>query len=438
MQGPVPGYTLMSAKLLNVVETIKFAKIRNKYDTELQEGNVVLGIATDSELDKARAVAEHVLDRLGDIEFPLMMMNLERVSLQLERWRRCLPDVTPYYAVKCNPDETLVGYLQSLGVDFDCATSAEMDLVVNKLGHSADKIVYSNPCKLVSHIRYAAEIGVGLTIIDNMDEVSKIKRNHPTARVLIRLACADSSSQCPMSCKFGVPNDRVFEILEHASQVGLEVVGVHFHVGSGCSDPMTYHRALLDARRAFDLGAELGHEMHVLDLGGGYPPLGLDGTCQTSNGVHFEEMACMIRSLLDQLFPNESGMYKFMAEPGRFLVGGSSTLLTKIHSKCKTDDEHVRYYLNDGLYGCFNCVLYDHQTVVPETLDVVENRRTLNATIFGPTCDGFDKVVEGVFHLPEMHIGERLLWQSMGAYTTAASTTFNGFPQAQYYHYKEI
>lgn len=437
----------MNSKQLNDIETITFRNAGEVREVRESFPNLCLETNSNSELDKARAIANHVLSRLGDIEYPLMMMDLEKVAFQLARWRRCLPNVAPYYAVKCNPDPVLVGFLQSCGIDFDCATSAEMDLVVNSLHHPVDRVVYSNPCKLPSHIRYASEVGVRLTIIDNLDEVNKIKKNHSNAQVLIRLACADTSSQCPMSCKFGATNDRVKAILERAADVGLEVVGVHFHVGSGCSDPMAYHRALLDARRAFDIGTECGHNMHVLDLGGGYPPLSLDGTCQTSNGIHFEQMAAVISSLLDQLFPNDvdSPQYKIMAEPGRFLVGGSSALLTKIHSKCMIEndagDKAARYYLNDGLYGCFNCVLYDHQTVRPETLDdlFMTSRKIIpGATLFGPTCDGFDKVIDSVNHLPEMFVDERLVWLSMGAYTTAASTTFNGFPQAQYYYYKTV
>lgn len=405
-----------------------------------------LSIVSDNQIDRARALAVHALSLQGDVEHPLMFMDMAKVLVQFERWRKCLPAVEPYYAVKCNPDPVLVAYLQSLGANFDCATSAEIDLVVNQLGHNPDKVIYSNPCKLGSHLRFARESGVRLTIIDNMDEIPKIKRNHPNAQVLIRLACADSSSQCPMSCKFGVPNDLVEQTLSYAMEHQLEVVGVHFHVGSGCSDPTVYHKALLDARRAFDIGSEIGHSMTILDLGGGFPGLGLDGSCKTSNGVHFEEMAKVINSLLTQLFPQDpANPVRIMAEPGRFMCAGSAFLLTKIHSKCLRSDgdnkRAVRYYLNDGLYGCFNCVLYDHQTVRPETLDHRDSqgsREELTATIFGPTCDGFDKIIDGVDHLPELNIDDRLIWMNMGAYTTAASTTFNGFPQAKYFYYKTV
>jgi ornithine decarboxylase len=429
-------------QLHDVIQRVSFSPER--LDNDLDSTILHLTSSTDAELDRARAIAKHVLSKEGDIEQPLMMMDFAKVLVQLARWKRCLPRVAPFYAVKCNPDPVLVAFLQSVGVNFDCATSEEMELVVNKLGHNPDNVIYSNPCKLPSHIRFSRDCGVKLTIIDNMDEVGKIKRNHPEAEVLIRLACADSSSLCPMSCKFGATNDRVQEILSHAMDLQLKVVGVHFHVGSGCSDPNTYHKALLDARRAFDLGLEIGHNMHVLDLGGGFPGLGLDGTCRASSGTHFEEMADVINNLIDQLFPEDpssGSQFRIMAEPGRFMCAGSSALLTKVHSKCKLDDETVRYYLNDGLYGCFNCIIFDHVELKPETLDdrSSEARGPKNVTLFGPTCDGLDKIMDtGVNHLPELEIEDRLIWLKMGAYTTASSTTFNGFPKAKYFYYHTV
>ncbi len=442
----------MHLKRLNEIETFAFG-IEDSADPPVQtcSGSFAkfLKINSNSELDKTRAIAKHVLDRLGEVENPIMMMDLEKVAVQYRRWMQCFPNIEPYYAVKCNPDPILVAYLQSLGVHFDCATSAEMDLVVNQLGHPADKVIYSNPCKLPSHIRFASENGVRLTIVDNKDEIWKIKRNHPHAQVLLRLSCMDTSSLCPMSCKFGASDDNVRPLLEYAAEVGLEVIGVHFHVGSGCSDPQTYQRALLDARRAFDIGIELGHDMTVLDLGGGWPGLNpVDNTCKTSSGISFEQISLVINSLIDELFPNDPStpQYRIMAEPGRFFTAGSSALLSYIHSKSVVSDEYgcraIRYYLNDGLYGVFNCVLFDHQQPTPDTFDdfsvdeIKKRGIPASVSIFGPTCDGFDKVTGSAESLPEMELGERLLWLSMGAYTTAAATTFNGFPQAQYFYYR--
>lgn len=56
-----------------------------------------------------------------------------------------------------------------------------------------------------------------------------------------------------------------------------------FHVGSGCPDLHAYTQSIADARLVFEMGAELGHRMHILDLGGGFP--GLEGA-----KVRFEEV----------------------------------------------------------------------------------------------------------------------------------------------------
>jgi ornithine decarboxylase len=404
-----------------------------------------LTAASDSEVDKVKAVAALARVELGEIDTPLILMNLDHIFTQFKRWMKCLPRIHPYYAVKCNPDPILVAYLQSLGCYFDCATKSEMDLVVNRLGHDPNNVVFSNPCKLESHIRFAKSVGIRTTIIDNMDEIRKVKANYPDAQVLVRLACSDKSARSPMSLKFGATKDQVRPLLREAAEVGLAVVGVHFHVGSGCSDPTSYRKALMDARRAFDIGIELGHRMHVLDLGGGYPGLNvLDGSCQTSNGVHFEEMAEIINSMLDQLFPNEDGAYKIVAEPGRFFGQSAQSLVNKVMGKCVvgTDDEGtklVRYYMTEGLYGTLSCIIFDQQdTLKPYLLrekDHGPSDEKVRGTMFGPTCDGFDKIGE-VNDLPELFVGDKLIYLQFGAYTSSITTGFNGFDPAAFFYYK--
>jgi len=400
------------------------------------------------EIDRVRAATEFALCRLGDIDSPLIMMDLNKVLIQFKRWKRCLPKVQPYYAVKCNPNPVLVAYLQSLGCEFDCATQAEIDLVVNQLGHSPEKIVFSNPCKFESHIRYAKSLGARRTIIDNMDEIIKIKRNYPQAEVLIRLACSDSTARSPMSLKFGATRDQVRPLLEYAAEVGLAVVGTHFHVGSGCSDPSSYRKALMDARRTFDIGAELGHRMHVVDLGGGYPGLNVvDGTCQTSNGVHFEEMASIISSMLDQLFPGPD--YTVIAEPGRFFGQSAQAMVNKVMGKsvvgrtpASSDSPSrklIRYYMTEGLYGSLSCIIFDQQDGLKPALlkEVEKDEPKPHGTMFGPTCDGFDKIGD-VDDLPEMEVGDRLIYLQFGAYTSSITTRFNGFGPATFFYYQSV
>jgi len=124
---------------------------------------------------------------------------------------------------------------------------------------------------------------------------------------------------------------------------------------------------------------------------------------------------------------------EIIAEPGRFYVASAFHLLTQIHSLREGTNEQgersFMYYINDGVYGSFNCVLYDHAVVSPQTLrnQVDGPVESVPCSIWGPTCDGLDQVCARVL-LPEMELGEWLLFNDMGAYTLAAAGTFNGFP----------
>jgi len=98
----------------------------------------------------------------------------------------------------------------------------------------------------------------------------------------------------------------------------------------------------------------------------------------------------------------------------------------------------MMYYLNDGVYGSFNCTIFDHWDVEPVPLmlcdEGIEMRGTHLSTLWGPTCDSMDCIKRDVY-LPEMCIGEWMMFREMGAYTICAGSTFNGFkmPSIKYY-----
>jgi len=89
------------------------------------------------------------------------------------------------------------------------------------------------------------------------------------------------------------------------------------------------------------------------------------------------------------------------------------------------DDKRIVYYLNDGVYGSFNCIYFDHN--VPTILPFNErDGGQYKSTIFGPTCDSIDLICENAM-LPDLAIGEWVYVEDFGAYTAAASSAFNGF-----------
>ncbi|XP_061650534.1 ornithine decarboxylase [Phyllopteryx taeniolatus] len=348
------------------------------------------------------------------------------------RWERALPRVSPFYAVKCNDSRAVVMTLASLGAGFDCASKTEIQFV-QSLGVDPSRIIYANPCKQLSQIKYASAHGVQMMTFDGEMELMKVARCHNNAKLVLRIATDDSKAVCRLSIKFGAQLKACRGLLERAKELGLDVIGVSFHVGSGCTDPEAYKQAITDARSVFDMGDELGFCMNLLDIGGGFPG-------SEDAELKFEEITAVINPALDKYFPADGGV-SIIAEPGRFYVASAFTLVVNIIAKkvlvdddAASDevdegisDRSLMYYVNDGVYGSFNCILYDHAHCLPILHKKPKPDEAMYpSSIWGPTCDGLDRIVEQC-DLPDLHVGDWLLFENMGAYTVAASSTFNGF-----------
>jgi len=361
-------------------------------------------------------IAREFLESQPDeFDRPVMFLDKKKVESKYHEWVQHLPLVQPCYAVKCNPDQGLLGTLASLQEKpgFDCASEAEIKKVL-KLGVAPESIVYSNPCKQATGILYAREVGVRVLVFDNAAELAKIERLYPEAELLLRVQTDDTSAQCPMSNKFGCPVEKCRSLISQARDCNLTVTGVSFHVGSGCQQKHAFKDALARARSVMSIGEEFGFTMNLLDIGGGFP--GCDDV-----DVRFEEMAADIRESLAE-FPEG---VRVIAEPGRFFAHSCATLCAQVIAVSPFNDGALRYYLNDGLYGSFNCLLYDHAKVTsgPFLLNDV-SREHANGIFFGPTCDGFDALFERT--MPRLEVGDWLLFPDFGAYTSAAASAFNG------------
>lgn len=380
----------------------------------------------------------HVLDSISNVysvikdiaesgvqEDAFFVCDIGDVVSKHQEWITKLPRIQPHYAVKCNDSLIILEALASLGTSFDCASKGEIQKVMN-LGVNSDRIIFANPAKPSSHIRYAANYGVDLITFDNELELHKVKNLFPTARMVLRIRCDAEVAQCQLGNKFGCdPIKEAPELLKSAHKMGINVVGLSFHVGSGCQEPPVFRRAIAACRDLFDYADQLGFKFNLLDIGGGFPG---------NRGTSIDKMAEIINSALDDYFPDPS--VKIIAEPGRFFVSSAFTLACNVHSirTVETTDSnynkpkvHYMYYINDGVYGSFNNILYDHQQVEAQPLKEYSDSKLYSSSIWGPTCDGLDQVISEIL-LPELKIGDWLVFENMGAYTTAVASPFNGFP----------
>ena len=201
---------------------------------------------------------------------PIYIADLSKLVHQQLKWIQNLPTVKPYYAIKCNNNPEIIKTLIKLGCRFDCASKNEIKTILD-LGVDSSRIIFANPCKPPSHLKYAYENKVDLMTFDGSEELEKIKFFHPNAKLVIRIRVDDSKSICQFGAKFGVHNGKTRILIEKISAMGMNLVGVSFHVGSGCGDPNAYYDAIKKSREIFDEAEEFGFKLTLLDIGGGFP-----------------------------------------------------------------------------------------------------------------------------------------------------------------------
>lgn len=439
-------------------------------------------IPPDQELDTYKMI-EMIFEK-NNPTTAFYIINLGDIIRQLQLWRELFPFCEPRYAVKCNPNRVICQLLGLLGVGFDVASKNEINLVKEYVS-DISKVIYANPYKEPSSIQYARQMDVDTATFDSESELLKMKLYHPGCRLLMRLKVDDRGSVCKFSEKFGVDMDEVVSLLTYAKTMKLKVEGVCFHVGSGCHNSEQYYTALQMVREVFNIAKQIGFTFNIIDIGGGFPGLQDDKSLTLLNGIRDNVVRGLTEYFAndyhipglanDVTTQDELPQLELIAEPGRFFVQSSHTLLVNIIGKkvkymepeqlqCNVIDSGIEsttklcreakstfraiptsgkvtpehrekvyyYYLNDGIYGSFNCLVFDHAKAEVLPYNERDGAR-YKSVIFGPTCDSVDKISADV-ELPELEIGEWCFVKNFGAYTVAAASDFNGFTKLKAFY----
>src|SRR5262249_11663463 len=236
---------------------------------------------------------------------PLVLVDHKVLRENYAQFRKYLPRVQVYYAVKANSDPAIVQTLYDAGASFDVASVAEFMNVHQKIEHLPDKerqdfiwdrIIYANPIKAIETLQLL-EPYKPLVSYDNHDEVMKIARHAPHSGLVLRLRVPNTGSMVELSSKFGALPGEAVDLIAFAHNNKLEVEGLSFHVGSQCTNPKNYSDALHLAAGIFEEAKSRGFHLKLLDIGGGFPAH-YDATVPP-----FTSVAKMINAELDRLFP---------------------------------------------------------------------------------------------------------------------------------------
>jgi ornithine decarboxylase len=360
-----------------------------------------------------KSIIEELVAQHGS---PLLLLDCQVVREQYQLLKRALPNVTLHFALKPLPHDTVVKTLLNEGACFDLASNGEVDMV-KRQGVNPEMTIHTHPIKRHSDIVYAMDYGCKRFVIDGVNELEKFVPYKNDVELFLRLSFPNADVFSDLSKKFGCNIDAAIGILRKAHELGIRINGLSFHVGSQTQDAQRYVFAI---ERCIDLIEDAKTQnlpaINTLDIGGGFP------VAYDNDELNIDDFCVHIREALSKV----DKQIKLLAEPGRFIVGPAVMSIASVMGQA-IRSEKPWYYLDDGVYGSFSGILFDHGHY---PIDVLNNQGPKTASVLaGPTCDSIDVIDENIL-LPKLNDGDLIITRMMGAYTSATATDFNFFKKA--------
>ncbi len=341
----------------------------------------------------------HLLKAANHYDTPLYAYDSSILSRQLERVKSAFAGARLFYAMKANPNLSLLRRVRAAGFGFECVSLGELERGA-LLGCSGEEILVNGPAKSALEYRRGAELGATF-IVDRPGELEKLP---PHSRVLIRVNPAlevsthDHLATGAASSKFGVRLEDVPQTLSRALELGHTVRGLHLHIGSAIRDA---HDFSLAFEKIASLAEKTG-PLETLDCGGGW---GLDANLDDIAAVAFGAA----RAFGAQLW----------VEPGRFLVAECGVLLARVVGFKQTARNYA--LLDAGMTELIRPMLYGAEHPVRSLSN--SSAAPQNYDLAGPACESGDVLARGVT-LPTLEEGDVVVVEQAGAYSSAMSSHY--------------
>ncbi len=319
------------------------------------------------------------------------------------------------YAMKCNPHAGVLSVLYDAGIrHFDTASLPEIAQVRELLRDVG--AYFMHPVKARAAIKTAHDVyGIRHFVIDHPDELAKVldETGGEGVTIIVRVATPYTGAAYDLSTKFGASPPLAAELLREVRKQGCQA-GVSFHVGSQCLAPRAYRTALELVGEVVDAART---EIHVLDVGGGFPAA----------------YVCVemppLETYMDEINAGVTALdlrhdCVLMCEPGRAMVAAGCSLVVQV--QLRKEDQ---IYINDGIYGSLSELLTGGLRLPVRLirLDGEPSATFRDFSVAGPTCDSVD-VLPAPFPLPDdAREGDWIEIEQIGAYSSALRTQFNGF-----------
>jgi len=356
---------------------------------------------------------------------PYFLFSRDAIRSRYREFKDAFPKSAIYYAMKADAEKEVILTLLDEGACFEAASVYELD-ILKSLDVPPERVLYGTSVKPEAHIKAFHDYGVNRFAFDSMQEIEKIARVAPKARVYVRVSVNDSGSIYRFSEKFGTVHENAVPLLLRARELGLEHYGISFHVGSQASNPDAWAHAVRGLAPVINHLNELGLTIEILNIGGGYPA----HYPSNENHLSLPEIAESVNREYKELTHKPS----IVLEPGRAMVAESAVLVASVIARVERI-EHTWLFLDAGVYnGLFESLAYQGSIRYRATpLRPSYDGGTATFALAGPTGDSWD-VVSRETQLPaDIGVGDKLVFHNVGAYNLVMVGRFNGFPKPDVY-----
>ncbi|QTA37213.1 type III PLP-dependent enzyme [Thermosipho ferrireducens] len=346
---------------------------------------------------------------------PLLVMDLEIVKRNYELLVKSVKNSKVYYAVKANSHKKILTLLNNLGSNFDVASRGEIEKLLS-IGVLPERMSFGNTIKKSSDIKFAHDVGIKLFAADSEMEIEKIAQNAPGAQVYVRISTngMESDADWPLTRKFGTSVDHAIMLVKYAKSLGLNPVGVSFHVGSQSYNPNNWRVAIREVSVIFEETKRMGINLSMVNTGGGMP------VKYSKNIPSIEEISEVINQAVEDYLEDNITV---ILEPGRSMVGNAGIMVSSVILRSRKGEEEWVYTdagVFHGLTETIQNIRYEISVIGKEDDPLKE------FVLAGPTCDSVDVMYYDAMLPESVALDDILVIYNTGAYTTEYGTTFNG------------
>ncbi len=361
---------------------------------------------------------------------PLYVTNESRIIDNFSAYRKAFPDADIYYAAKANGSLAILRMLSRQGGGADVFSYGELYMAL-LAGIPREKILFNGNSKTDFELQKAVEIGIRVSV-DSRDEMHTLSEIAQSSGKNIEIAFRVNPDVSPKThpkistglktSKFGIPADEVVSVYREASGLpGISPCGIHCHIGSQILDTSPFTEATHKMMDLVGKLTEIGIELKFVDMGSGLGiPYKKDETAPTPRD-HANAILPVFKERTKALGISP----KLILEPGRYIVGDTTILLTRVNTVKKAAKNFV------GVDAGFNLLIrptmYDsyHYAVVANRA-ASEPEETY--TIAGPICETGDVFAKDRM-LPRVEKGDIIALLDAGAYGFSMSSQYNGRPR---------